>query len=469
MVDSLRPLPFGVKYFLAALISHSHLAWSSLTKECVDQLRRSTSTGKALLACLSSPLKELLCCVNRFISPALLEACEELDKEEELLKGGVTYLHNQRDGWFGGNVSFSGSILLRDGKAIVQLQLPYKAASCRFSRRFGSSRFLRLRVKRLSLEGADRKSDKEEDSKALEGLLSRPFCIFDRFFHFLCAKDLHLFEVRSGDIPSTWSFYDWHGPWQDNKDGILLKHLRRLILSLSASVPGPMIPVDRVRRMRDILSTSGRIMTDGAAPISHRAMMQIASQLGLATVPTAVQGRYDGAKGVWYVVPVKEQARWSENGEGGSIWIGIRDSQRKLNRGQTLDVSHQVLDVLRVSQATTPSCLSKQILLVMSHNGVPHRTLIEMQERQLRQMVNNFFVVDAVELAKVLDRAGGVYNGRARRAAPHLAASKGFSNRVTEDREEDEERREKEGGITPELIAYQNRIRKGIRHAHGWF
>lgn len=45
----------------------------------------------------------------------------------------------------------------------------------------------------------------------------------------------------------------------------------------------------------------GEVMTDGNAAISRSAMIGVAEVLGLAEVPSAVQARIGGSKGVWYI------------------------------------------------------------------------------------------------------------------------------------------------------------------------
>lgn len=215
-----------------------------------------------------------------------------------------------------------------------------------------------------------------KDRAGLVDYFNKPVCILDRRYSLVCVIDetLYLFELGK-EFPSVWSFYDWHGPWKDNMDGKFLKHLQRISLGLSTSISGTMIPVKNMINMKDVISKEGNIMTDGAAPISREAMFKIARQLNMSSLPTAVQGRYDGAKGVWYLAPGDEDER-NEKG----MWIGIRDSQKKLQRNDTTEKCQQILDVLRPATVTTPSCLSKQILMILVHNGVALGTLINMQK-----------------------------------------------------------------------------------------
>lgn len=54
----------------------------------------------------------------------LMKACEELDREDELITAGTDYLSNEEEGWVGGKVSFAGTIQFNIKDAIyVQLRM----------------------------------------------------------------------------------------------------------------------------------------------------------------------------------------------------------------------------------------------------------------------------------------------------------------------------------------------------------
>lgn len=423
----LRTLPFGVKYLLITMISQGRLSWSSFELDCVQHLR-ALSNSAVMHKISQSPLTELLPCAGAFLTPALLNSFEELDAEEQLLETGATNLYVEQTGWFGGKVSLSGTVSLgADGQVRIHLRAPCVRTSSRFTRRFGSRRFLRLKLSKMSY--------KEEERKALDDYFRKPVCLLDCAYRLFCVKESTLFLFELGaDIPSIWDLYNWHGPWEDNLDAKMLKYLQRIPLGLSTSIPGPLISCDRALVWKDIVSPSAMLMTDGAAPISRQVMIGIAKLLELQSVPTAVQARYDGAKGVWYVASASEEASEAKD----STWIAVRESQRKLKRCKVSEPSHQILDVLRYSRVTTPSCLSRQILMVLCDSGVPHDALLEMQEEQLRRVVGRFVGQDGKLsgrglLAKALDELGGVYVGRLRRTLSHTASAIGLLSRSAED------------------------------------
>ena len=108
-------------------------------------------------------------------------------------------------------------------------------------------------------------------------------------------------------------------------------------------------------------------------------MVKIAKALGLDCIPSAVQGRFDGAKGMWIV-----------DGESNDdeIWIGITQNQRKLLRQKTTDVAHQYLDVLNVPEVSTPMYLNKQSTIILAHNGVGCKPIADLLEVQLQKTMS---------------------------------------------------------------------------------
>lgn len=78
---------------------------------------------------------------------------------------------------------------------------------------------------------------------------------------------------------------------------------------------------DQIRfREKDIYSTKGEIMNDGAARISATLAGKIALMIGLDLIPSVFQGRFGEAKGLWVV---------DYNDKEGDDWIEIYPSQQK--------------------------------------------------------------------------------------------------------------------------------------------
>jgi RNA-dependent RNA polymerase len=130
--------------------------------------------------------------------------------------------------WFGGKVEFRGQ--LQDGGPSnpyaykVVLEKPQIGASCRFTRRFGSMSFLRVKVPDMFLN---------RPNNRLTDFFSRPFILNGRVFQTFYAKDDNMFLFRTNEIfkggsiqaPGSSSqargfsfqeFLDWHNPLELN-------------------------------------------------------------------------------------------------------------------------------------------------------------------------------------------------------------------------------------------------------------
>ncbi|KAG6830093.1 hypothetical protein H0H92_002266 [Tricholoma furcatifolium] len=120
------------------------------------------------------------------------------------------------------------------------------------------------------------------------------------------------------------------------------------------------------------------IKTDGCGFINELALKRIAQALDLASRPTAVQGRIEGAKGLWILHP-------HDHSPVPKIWI--RKSQQKINYPRPRHRAHRILDLVRVSCASSSVHLSKQVIMNLSHNGVAAETLTELMREGLVEAV----------------------------------------------------------------------------------
>ncbi|UZJ52203.1 hypothetical protein CBS101457_001523 [Exobasidium rhododendri] len=436
----LRLLSYGVKFFLITLFSRGHLSWDQF---CLDGARPllhlpSFDALQLLLHPQSegSSMKELHLCASRFITPALLDACKEVDREEEMLRNGRGYLNDPETNWVGGRVSFDGDLYFddRDGQANIRLRAPSLKPSRRFHRQYGSSRFLRLKAWHSA----------GKPNQRLEKFLERPVYVLDCVFHPILIEvnaskqraTITFFEDKSSKTP-IYDFYNRHGSWTDNKTSTTAKFVQRIHLGLSTTIPGPSIL--QMNKVSDVVSPKGRVMTDGAAPVSRAVMIAIAETLGLKQAPSAVQARYGGAKGVWYLA----SDRIAHDGEVGQLWIDVRSSQTKLQQGRGTQECHRVLDIVATPGPTKPSSLSKQIISILASNGVPNDVFVKMQAEQMHQMFIQIFGeanerTGRLEIAKVMDEFGSVSIGRAHQGTFHLARAKGLISRAFQDMQEEE-------------------------------
>lgn len=265
---------------------------------------------------------------------------------------------------------------------------------------------------------------------SLKVFLTKDFFLAGRRYRPLLQRDdtFFLFNIDD-DMPSIASFLDWHGPFAQNGSTKLLKYLQRLVLGFSSSIAGPTLPPESVSFDRDIVAPTGQIMTDGAAAISEEALRAVTGAAGWERPPAAFQARFAGAKGMWYVEP--------QSAPG--MHLSIRDSQLKLKRPKPCseDPALNTIDVLSPAQVSWPSTLSKQIVLVLAHNGVSYETLIELQSQSLRQVTDQLsFDRTCTELVRAVDKFGNVSNNRNNRNQLD-ARARGLKSRLEDQRDRD--------------------------------
>ncbi|KAN0061910.1 hypothetical protein ACQY0O_005905 [Thecaphora frezii] len=426
-----RPgVPWGVQYFLVSLVSHDFISWDNLdVEEGIDALRSDSNLAsidqffrkevQAAMWCSSG--SETLA-VSRNITEPELRTYHELDREQRALAsnkfaGLGVFGDSSSDDTYGGKVIFEGEICWtqRDfarasdhassgGPFRVRLSPPRLGPSCRFTRRFGSERFIRLKVDGRLLKELQKfqRADKDSLCQAFLAYLLRPFRLLGRVYRPLFVKDdtIWLFQVEELfpsafplELSSIWDFLDYHGPWSRNLSGRMGKYLQRLALGVSVSVPAA--AVDEIIYEDDIhgdsfdIQGSRRVMTDGAASASRTLLKAMSDRLGYDVIPSAIQARVAGAKGVWFM---QAGSTAELHGSRSPRSLIVRSSQKKLDLADfdRTDLSHRVVDLLTPARATIPSTLSRQIILVMSHGGVPTEVFKRLQREQLLIIVDRF-------------------------------------------------------------------------------
>lgn len=120
---------------------------------------------------------------------------EELDREEELLaKNDVLAMHGygadeQARGWYGGKVTFRGSLVVLDGTPRIKLEEPELGPSRNLTRRFGSRNVFRLRLP---------KADSRWDNLVFD-FVCRPLLLCDRVYRAFYAKDMTVFFISTSE------------------------------------------------------------------------------------------------------------------------------------------------------------------------------------------------------------------------------------------------------------------------------
>ena len=154
---------------------------------------------------------------------------EQLDIEESALSvdeyAGLG--HNaDHPGWYGGKIEFRGKLQKdeqTDSYKIV-LERCTLGPSCRFTRRFGSRSFLRVKIPSRILHSS---------TSGLIAYFRSPFVIWGRIFRAFYAKDDIVFLFRTNEIYdeqrilpghfggfSLLQFIEWHNPLQSNRNQV---------------------------------------------------------------------------------------------------------------------------------------------------------------------------------------------------------------------------------------------------------
>ncbi|KAI0674419.1 RNA dependent RNA polymerase-domain-containing protein [Trametes maxima] len=400
----------------------------------------------------------------------------ELDKEDKILSehpfGGIGCNHeevfcaNDRD-WYAGRVHFTARLSKDKPTGVLQLSLdrPMLGSSNRFARRFGSRRFVRVRIPVELLMKAT--------GVELREYFKRPFILGGAVFRAFYAKESSVFLFRTDEEPvwheemltvgppslesagrkeySLMTFLKWHNDLQLNADQTMAKWAARFALGLSNSIPGIRLNPIHIRFENDIICEafigdgkppSEMQMTDGCG-LANRAVMRLlhAKFPSWPEEPTAVQCRIGGAKGLLLVrhdLPMDEE-------QHPMIWL--RPSQVKIKyTSHPLDDADPTLltiDVVRVSRLTTPIRLSVETITNLAENGVPYVHFSKLFEMDLRERVDALLRYTRVEdmplLWNAVAREGGVMMARMTREAAGRARASGYVAEEYEDEDVDDE------------------------------
>ena len=93
-------------------------------------------------------------------------------------------------GWYGGRVSFTGKLTF-DSEATITLDKPYLFSSTRFSRRFGSDAFVRVRIEQKALHN---------HGKEVRDYVRRPLVIRGRVYRSFFAKEDTVFFFHTNEV-----------------------------------------------------------------------------------------------------------------------------------------------------------------------------------------------------------------------------------------------------------------------------
>ncbi|KAF9225222.1 hypothetical protein BS17DRAFT_794858 [Gyrodon lividus] len=447
-------LAWGTIYEIARGVTKGQWNWSSVTREKLDRLLGTNAEAAHKVSAVMqgreaprSPVSEVwyVSIVSYHFTPSLRQIRAEYDREQVAIvenKGrglGGMGLWKGKDAWYGGRIQQVGRLQRVQAGFSVQLEKPEIRRSHRFSRFLGSRRILQIKV-------PDDLLYKHGDEVRVF-LGSSRFVLCGRVFVPFHAKEGSMYMMETNqDYERTASlldgdqfrislkgFVDWHNPFHLNSNQPISKWSTRWALGLSTSVPTLEFGADNIIFIEDECVTpqdwtgkapAEKVLTDGCGWINGSALTQIMRIMKYDSRPTAVQGRIGGSKGMWILHPEP-----LEQVADGPAKIWVRESQTKIKLNQ-LGPSQRIFDLLAPSRVTCPSRLSAQLLINLSHNGVPHQVLKELMALGLKDEIHQLTDWDQphsmVVVWKAIERAGHVIMGRVRRQLAGQARALGL-------------------------------------------
>ena len=198
----------------------------------------------------------------------------------------------------------------------------------------------------------------------------------------------------------------WLFPPSLNADQLALKLFARITLAVSKTRPTVIFKYNQIFRTRDACGHDPRrrsltytkscngtedscplVMNDGCARISQAAAICIKQRLGLDFIPCAVQGRINGAKGMWIVDTLDEKPLSND------IWIEITDSQLKYEGHKPhpwdLNEARHTLEINDFVKRLSPASLNFQLMPILTYGGVPDQVFKVLLENELTAKVSH--------------------------------------------------------------------------------
>ncbi|KAJ3882906.1 RNA dependent RNA polymerase-domain-containing protein [Lentinula edodes] len=443
-----RKLPWGVEWEIARLVSIGKIKYDTVQMSALDELKKQGTNAKA------APLVEkILLRKGEEVDTNHLFANEyrakfpydELDLEEESLNrdpySALGFVQNSD--WFGGKVVFRAKLKMqvdnpkKPPSFKVELEKAELGASSRFSRRFGSKSFIRIKIpKNLT-----------RYSKELMHFFRRPFIIAGRVFRAFLEKEKNVFCFMTNENPdlglvldtvsqnlSIDDFLNWHNPIVLNENQSAAKYASRFALGLSTSAPGLEIEPQNIFSIEDIVSAEGSDMTDGAGFINKAALQKLYLQFKWDVWPTAIQCRIAGAKGMLLLHP---------SDDSGEPRVFIRPSMNKITYpDQGLDRAQRIIDVLRTCHPRFRCKLSSETIINLAENGVPRHVFTSLLDQTLDLLVTSLTTWDTIgdmaNLWLTLSHLGGVFAARSTRRKSGMARVNGYSERDAQENDDED-------------------------------
>lgn len=188
-----------------------------------------------------------------------------------------------------------------------------------------------------------------------------------------------------------------------------------------------------------------KILTDGCGFINAAALAKVQEQLKLDDMPTAVQGRIYGSKGLWVLHP---EPQHHSRAPGVMPMIWIRKSQQKIKLAETpeellsLNQVHFIFDIVAIPRVSPGARLSKLSIINLAENRVPAQVFIDLMSQGLEREIaplTHWEGEHAIQLlTNAVDKIGGVTASRIQAMAAGAQRALGLSRGFNQDADVDE-------------------------------
>ncbi|KEF63654.1 uncharacterized protein A1O9_01632 [Exophiala aquamarina CBS 119918] len=188
----------------------------------------------------------------------------------------------------------------------------------------------------------------------------------------------------------------WHIPPQPNQASKNYKHFSRCGLALSKTTPTIALQRAEFIRIDDALGdpmAHGRqeVMNDGCSLMSLAYAKEVWKCWGgIGEVPSAVQGRISGAKGLWIVDFRNSHPEVSPR----DFWIEISPSQLKIKphpSERDADETQRTFEVLKWVKVAKEGALNKQLVAILVDRGVNRDVLKAALIADLSEITDSLF------------------------------------------------------------------------------
>ncbi|KAF3920105.1 hypothetical protein AA313_de0201467 [Arthrobotrys entomopaga] len=428
---SAKGVPFWLQYEITRIVLDSKKGWSDdMVTDMVDTLLENLNGSSTLKPSLvQDELKKL----SGLLKPEQAHSTEKMhdDVLAAILKSSTKWDDRLQ---LSAELIFSKDCVSNSNRRpTIRLRTIHRqAASNRFSREFGSHRFLILRYPKF---GSELKIKEADYQRTIEGLLLETgFKLLGRrwsVMYYREAKSNSKSDAKTGkktlimfaeDGPGLENItvekaITWFIPTLPNMKMTEGKCWSRISLGFSKTTATVSFPRENIFDSPEVLKTSTLIskpfsmkdikagensLTDGCGLVSAAVLREIKRYFCLDYVPSAFQGRIGPAKGMWYW-----DGRCPDSDE---LWIQIRPDQKKFSGIDYTIEAHRTLEVCSFSKPLLSKTLNLEFIPILLSNGVPEEVLVDLLKEDIQREVGDLFegkrLEDPVYLRGYLEKKG---------------------------------------------------------------